>query len=186
MTVNFYWLNSNWRVFLSQNIEEKKAIVAEVSGEVAKAQAMVIAEYRGLGADQFTQLRVKARESGVYFRVIKNTFVRRAVIDTPFSGLAESMVGPLAYGIGSDPVATAKILHEFAKGNDRFVIKAGAMAGVVMSDKDVAALAALPSREELLSKLLGTMQAPIAKFVRTLNEVPSKFVRGLAAVRDKK
>lgn len=171
---------------MSHNLEEKKAIVAEVSDYVAKAQTIVIAEYRGLGVGQFTQLRVKTRESGIYFRVIKNTFVRRAVAGTPFSGLADHMVGPLAYGIGSDPVATAKVLHDFAKTNDRFVIKAGAMAGMVMSGKDVAALAALPSREELLSKLLGTMQAPIAKFVRTLNEVPTKFVRGLAAVRDQK
>ena len=170
---------------MSHNLEGKKAVVADVSNQVAKAQAIIIAEYSGLGVDQFTRLRVKARESGIYFRVIKNTFVRRAVASTPFSGLAESMVGPLAYGIGSDPVATAKVLHEFAKDNDHFVIKAGAMAGIVMSDKDVAALAVLPGREELLSKLLGTMQAPIAKFVRTLNEVPSKFVRGLAAVRDK-
>ncbi len=171
---------------MSHNLEEKKAIVAEVSDQVAKAQAIIIAEYRGLGVDQFTRLRVKTRESGVYFRVIKNTFVRRAVADTPFAGLASQMVGPLAYGIGSDPVTTAKILHEFAKSSDHFVIKAGAMAGTVMSDKDVAALAALPSREELLSKLLGTLQAPVAKFVRTLNEVPSRFVRGLAAVRDQK
>lgn len=170
---------------MSHSLDEKKAIVAEVSIQVEKAQAIVIAEYRGLSAGQFTQLRTKAREAGIYFRVIKNTFVRRAVENTPFSGLAESMVGPLAYGIGDDPVATAKILHEFAKGNEHFTIKAGAMAGVVMSDKDVAALATLPSREELLSKLLGTLQAPVAKFVRTLNEVPSKFVRGLAAVRDK-
>jgi len=160
--------------------------VAEINSQVAKAQAIIIAEYRGLEVDQFTRLRVKARETGIYFRVVKNTFARRAVANTPFSGLAESMVGPLAYGIGGDPVATAKVFHDFAKNNDRFVIKAGAMAGVVMSDKDVATLAALPSREELLSRLLGTMQAPIAKFVRTLNEVPSKFVRGLAAVRDKK
>lgn len=171
---------------MSHNLEEKKAIVSEVSDQIAEAQAIVIAEYRGLGVGQLTQLRVKARESGIYFRIIKNTFVRRAVVDTPFSGLAESMVGPLAYGIGSDPVITAKVLHEFAKDNDRFVIKAGAMAGTVMSGKDVAALAALPSREELLSRLLGTLQAPVAKFIRTLNEVPSKFVRGLAAVRDKK
>ncbi len=171
---------------MSHNLEEKKAIVAEVSDHVAKAQAIVIAEYRGLGVSQFTQLRVKTRESGIYFRVIKNTFVRRAVANTPFAGLADHMVGPLAYGIGSDPVATAKVLHEFAKTNDHFVIKAGAMAGTVMSDKDVAALAALPSREELLSKLLGTLQAPVAKFVRTLNEVPSRFVRGLAAIRDQK
>lgn len=171
---------------MSHNLEEKKAIVAEINSQVAKAQAIIIAEYRGLEVDQFTRLRVKARETGIYFRVVKNTFARRAVANTPFSGLAESMVGPLAYGIGGDPVATAKVFHDFAKNNDRFVIKAGAMAGVVMSDKDVATLAALPSREELLSRLLGTMQAPIAKFVRTLNEVPSKFVRGLAAVRYKK
>ena len=96
------------------------------------------------------------------------------------------MVGPLVYGIGSDPVAAAKVLHEFAKSNDKFVIKAGSMANLVMSTKDIANLATLPSREELLSMLLGTMQAPIVKFVRTLNEVPTKFVRGVAAVRDQK
>lgn len=171
---------------MSQSLEEKKAIVAEVNQQLADAEAVVIADYRGLSVEQFTRLRAKARESGIYLRVIKNTFVRRAVADTHFSQLAEHMVGPLAYGIGQDPVATAKIFHEFSKDHDRFKIKAGAMAGIVMSDKDVAALAALPSREELLAKLLGTMQAPVAKFVRTLNEIPSKFVRGLAAVRDQK
>ena len=96
------------------------------------------------------------------------------------------MSGPLAYGIGTDPVAVAKVLNDFAKGNEKFVIRAGAMPGQVMSAKDVAALAALPSREELLAKLVGTMQAPIAKLVRTLNEVPAKFVRTLAAVKDSK
>jgi large subunit ribosomal protein L10 len=96
------------------------------------------------------------------------------------------MVGPLAYGIGKDPVAAAKVLYEFSKGNDKFVIKGGAMPNLVMSGKEIASLAALPSREELLSKLLGTMQAPIASFVRTLNEVPTRFARGLAAVRDQK
>jgi len=171
---------------LSLNLEEKKTIVAEVGNEINKAQAMVIAEYRGLGVDNFTRLRVKTREAGVYFRVVKNTLVRRAVANTPFSGLADHMVGPLVYGIGSDPVATAKVLHDFAKINEGFVIKAGAMAGVVMSEKDVAALAALPSRDVLLAKLLGTMQAPVAQFVRTLNEIPVRFVRGLAAVRDQK
>ena len=95
------------------------------------------------------------------------------------------MVGPLVFGISTDPVAAAKVLNDFAKGNDKFVIKAGAMPNQVMDANGVKALASMPSREELLSKLLGTMQAPVAKFVRTLNEVPSKFVRGLAAVRDK-
>ncbi|MDH5479522.1 MAG: 50S ribosomal protein L10 [Nitrosomonas sp.] len=171
---------------MSLNLDEKKAIVAEVSAQVADAQSIIVAEYRGMEAGQMTQLRAKTRESGIYFRVIKNSLVRRAVADTPYAGLAEHMVGPLAYGISSDPVAAAKVLHEFSKDNKEFVIKAGAMGESVMSLEDVKALAALPSREELLSKLMGTMQAPIAKFVRTLNEVPTKFVRGLAAVRDSK
>lgn len=171
---------------MSLNREEKKAIVAELSDEVAKAEAIIVAEYRGIEAGQMTQLRVKTRQSGVYFRVVKNSLVRRAVADTPFSGLAEYMVGPLAYGIASDPVAAAKVLHEFSKTNEKFVIKVGGMGDAVLSTNEIAALAALPSREVLLSKLLGTMQAPIAKFVQTLNEVPTRFVRGLASVRDKK
>jgi len=171
---------------LSLNLEQKKAVVAEVAAQVAKAQAIVVAEYRGLEVTDITKLRASARAAGVYFRVVKNSLARRAVADTPFAGLTEQMVGPLAYGISSDPVAVAKVLQEFAKGNDKFVIKGGAMANFVMSKKDVANLAAMPSRDELLAKLLGTMQAPIATFVRTLNEVPTKFVRGLAAVRDQK
>lgn len=170
---------------MSLNLEEKKAVVAEVAAQVAVAQTVVVAEYRGITVENMTQLRVKARQDGVYLRVLKNTLVRRAVADTPFAGIADQLVGPLAYGISKDPVAAAKVMHEFAKTNDKFVIKAGAMPNFVMSAKDVGNLASMPSRDELLSKLLGTMQAPIAQFVRTLNEVPTKFVRGLAAVRDK-
>ena len=172
------------RVTLSLNLEQKQAVVAEVAKEVAGAQAIVMAENRGLPVAAMTQLRAKARASGVYFRVVKNTLVRRAVADTPFARLAEKMVGPLAYGIGTDPVAVAKVLNDFAKGNDKFVITGGAMPGQVMSAKDITALASLPPREELLARLVGTMQAPIAKFVRTMNEVPGKFARTLAAVRD--
>jgi len=171
---------------LGLNLEEKQAVVAEIGAQVAQAQAIVVAEYRGLGVAAMTDLRKKARGSGVYLRVLKNTLARRAVAETPFAGLSDKMVGPLAYGICSDPVKVAKVLHEFAKGNDKFVIKAGALANQVMSAKDVANLASMPSREELLAKLLGTMQAPIATFVRTLNEVPGRFVRTLAAVRDQK
>lgn len=171
---------------MSLNLDEKKAIVAEVSAHIASAQAVIMAEYRGMEVSQMTQLRAKAREAGIYFRVVKNSLVRRAVKDTPYAALADHMVGPLAYGISSDPVAAAKVLHEFSRDNEKFVIKVGAMGEKIMFLEDVRALATLPSREELLSKLLGTMQAPIAKFVRTLNEVPSKFVRGLAAVRDSK
>ena len=168
------------------NLEEKKAVVEEIAAQVALAKGIVLAEYRGLEVGNMTELRRRARGSGVYLRVLKNTLARRAVKDTPFAKLADQMVGPLVYGISSDPVATAKVMNEFAKGNDKFVIKAGAMPNAVISPKEVAALASLPSRDELLAKLLGTMQAPIAQFVRTLNEVPSKFVRALAAVRDAK
>lgn len=171
---------------MSLNLEDKKAVVAEISEKLASAQAVVLAEYRGVTVTDMTALRKKARESGVYLRVLKNTLVRRAVEGTPFAGLADQMVGPLAYGMSTDPVAAAKVLNDFAKANDKFVIKAGAMPNVVMSAQDVAALATMPSREELLAKLMGTMQAPIAQFVRTLNEVPSKFVRTVAALRDER
>jgi large subunit ribosomal protein L10 len=169
---------------LSLNLQQKQAVVAEVAKQIAGAQAIVMAENRGMAVADMIHLRAKARASGVYFRVVKNTLVRRAVADSPFAALAGKMIGPLAYGIGPDPVAVAKVLNDFAKGNDKFVIAGGAMPGQVMSAREIAALASLPSRNELIAKLLGTMQAPIVKFVRTLNEVPSRFVRTLAAVRD--
>jgi len=171
---------------LGLNLEQKQAVVAEVAKEVAGAQAIVMVENRGMKVADMTQLRAKARASGVYFRVVKNTLVRRAVEKTPFATLADKMVGPLAYGIGPDPVAVAKVLNDFAKGHEKFVIAGGAMPGRMMSTKQIAALASLPSRDELIAKLLGTMQAPVTKLVRTLNDVPSKFVRALAAVRDAK
>ncbi len=168
------------------NLEQKQAVVAEVSAQLAKAQAVILAEYRSLPVSEMTALRKKARNAGVYLRVLKNTLVRRAVAETPFKGLLEKMVGPLAYGISSDPVVVAKVLQEFSKDHDKFVIRAGAMPNVMMTAREVAELAKMPGRQELLATLLGTMQAPIAKFVRTLNEVPSKFVRTVAAVRDEK
>ena len=129
---------------------------------------------------------MKARKSGLYLRVLKNTLARRAVKGTPFEKLSEQMAGPLMYGIAQDPVAGAKVLAAFAKDHDKFVIRGGAMPNVLMSVKDIKALATLPGREELLARLVGTMQAPIVKLVRTMNEVPGKFVRTLAAVRDAK
>ena len=168
------------------NLEQKQAVVAEVSAQLARAQAVILAEYRSLRVGQMTDLRRKARTSGVYLRVLKNTLARRAVQGTPFQPLSDQMSGPLIYGIAQDPVAGAKVLADFAKENELFVIKGGAMPNSLMSQKDVKALAALPSRDELLAMLVGTMQAPIAKLVRTMNEVPGKFVRALAAVRDQK
>ena len=171
---------------MSLNLDDKKEVVAEMSARLKKAQTVVLAEYRGLGVEAITALRSQARASGVYLRVVKNTLARRAVQGTAFEKLADQMVGPLAYGISDDPVAAAKVLHAYAKGNEKLVIKGRAMSGQVMSAKEVGQLATMPSREELLAKLLGTMQAPIAKFVQTLNEVPARFVRTLAAVRDQK
>ena len=172
---------------MSLNLEQKQAVVAEVSAEVARAQAIVLAEYRGLPVGNMTELRRRARTSGVYLRVLKNTLARRAVAETPFAGLSEQMIGPLAYGISADPVAVAKVLHEFSRDNaEKFVIRGGAMPNVIMTPAQVADLARMPSRAELLATLLGTMQAPIAKLARTLNEVPGKFVRTVAAVRDQK
>ena len=168
------------------NLEQKQAVVAEVAAQLANAQAVIVAEYRGLDVGRVTQLRARARKSGLYLRVLKNTLARRAVKGTPFEKLSDKMVGPLMYGIAADPVAGAKVIAEFAKENELFVIRGGAMANATMSDKDVKALALLPSREELLARLMGTMQAPVAKLVRTMNEVPGKFVRTLAAYRDSK
>ena len=168
------------------NLEQKQAMVAEVAAKLAAAQAVIVAEYRGLDVGRVTQLRAKARKSGLYLRVLKNTLARRAVQGTPFEKLTDQMVGPLIYSISRDPVSGAKVLSEFARDNEQFVIKAGAMPNAVMSVKDIKALALLPSRNELLARLLGTMQAPMAKLARTLNEVPGKFARTLAAYRDAK
>jgi large subunit ribosomal protein L10 len=168
------------------NRQEKAAKVEEVSALVATAQSIVVAEYRGLDVDSATKLRKQARSQGVQLRVLKNTLARRAVNGTAFAGLSDKLVGPLVYGFSADPVAAAKVLAGFAKDNDKLVVKAGAMPNYVMDDKGVKALATMPSREQLLAKLMATMQAPIGQFVRTLNEVPSRLVRTLAAVRDAK
>lgn len=169
---------------MSQNLEQKKAVVAEVTRQLQGAQAAMLAEYRGLTVAQMTTLRRKAHESKIYLRVVKNTLARRAVEGSPYACLKDQMVGPLAYAISTDPVAVAKLLSEFAKDNEKLKIRAAAMAGKLMTLDQVKALATLPGREQLLAMLLGTMQASIATFVRTLNEVPARFVRTLAAVRD--
>ena len=168
---------------MALNREAKAVVIDDVSAQLAQAQSVILAEYRGLDVANITELRKKARDAGVYLRVLKNTLVRRSVAGTPFEILADKMVGPLIYGISTDPVAAAKVMNDFAKANEVFVIKAGAMPNYLMDAAGVKALASMPSRDELLSKLLGTMQAPVAQFVRTLNEVPSKFVRTVAALK---
>ncbi|WP_174873598.1 50S ribosomal protein L10 [Vogesella oryzae] len=159
---------------MSLNIEDKKAVVAEVSAQLAEAQTLVVAEYRGIEVSSMTKLRAKARENGVYLRVLKNTLVRRAVAGTQFEGLADQMVGPLVYGISVDAVAAAKVLHQFAKEDNKIVIKAGSYNGKVLNAAEVTELASIPSREELLSKLLFVMQAPVSGFARALAALAEK------------
>ena len=159
---------------MSLNIEDKKAVVAEVSAQLVDAQTLVIAEYRGIEVSSMTKLRAKARENGVYLRVLKNTLVRRAVAGTQFEALADQMVGPLVYGVSADPVAAAKVLHQFAKEDNKIVIKAGSYNGKVLNAAEVAELASIPSREELLSKLLFVMQAPVSGFARALGALAAQ------------
>ncbi len=159
---------------LSLNLQEKQAVVAEVSAEVAKAQTIVVAEYRGITVADITKLRAEARKSGVYFHVLKNTLARRAVQGTPFEALGDSMVGPLVYSISADAVAAAKVVHEFAKANDKLVVKAGAYNGKVLDAAGVTALATVPSKEVLLAQLCGLLQSPISGMARVLAAVAEK------------
>ncbi|MBT8114517.1 MAG: 50S ribosomal protein L10 [Arenicella sp.] len=171
---------------MSLNLDQKKQVVEDVSAVVGSSQAAIVAEYRGLTVEQMKVLRREAHDNNVFVRVVKNSLLRRAVEDTDFACLNEHLVGPLAFAASEDPVAVAKVINKYAKEYDALEIKAGSMSGSLLSDGDIKALAQLPSREELLAKLMGTMQAPVSKFVQTLNEVPTKFARGLAAVRDAK
>ena len=156
------------------NLDDKKAVVAEVSAQVANAQTIAVAEYRGIAVGDLTALRAKARESGVYLRVLKNTLVRRAIAGTPFEGLAGDLTGPLIYGISADPVAAAKVLNDFAKGNDKIVLRAGSYAGKTLDKAAVQALASIPSREELLARLVGVMQAPVSGMAGVLAALAKK------------
>jgi large subunit ribosomal protein L10 len=166
---------------VSLNLNDKKAVVAEISAKVASAQTIVVAEYRGIGVGHLTQLRAKARSGGVYLRVLKNTLARRAVEGTAFSGLASEMTGPLIYAISEDAVAAAKVCSTFAKTNDKLVIKAGNFAGKQLDKAAVLALAAIPSREVLLAQVVGMMQAPVAGMARVLAAVAAKKEENAAA-----
>jgi large subunit ribosomal protein L10 len=159
---------------LSLNRNEKAAVVAEVTAQAAKSQTLAMAEYRGLTVEHLNVLRRQARASGVYLHVLKNSLARRAVAGTPFEVAAESMSGPLIYGFSEDAVAAAKVIADFAKSNDKLVVKAGAYAGKVLDANGVKALAAIPSKEVLLAQLLGLMQSPVSRFARAVAAVAEK------------
>ena len=163
------------------NVEDKKAIVADVGAQLAAAQTVVLAEYRGIPVEQLTKLRASARDQGVYLRVLKNTLARRAAQGTQFEPLADSMVGPLIYGISADPIASARVLQNFAKTQEQLVIKAGLYNGKLLDVAGVKALATIPSRDELLSQLLGVMLAPVSAMARVLGAVAAQKAAGAPA-----
>jgi large subunit ribosomal protein L10 len=167
-----------WRLILSLNLNDKKAVVAEISAKVASAQTIVVAEYRGIQVGHLTQLRAKARDQGVYLRVLKNTLARRAVEGTAFASLASEMTGPLIYSISDDAVAAAKVISDFSKTNDKLVVKAGNYAGKSLDKAAVTALANIPSREVLLAQVLGMMLVPVASFTRGLAALAAKKGEG--------
>src|SRR6201996_2834604 len=179
------WLEGDLGMAL--NLEDKKTLVAEVAEVAAKAQSVVAAEYRGLTVGQMTDLRSKARTQGVYMRVVKNTLARKALAGTSFESVGPKLKGPLVLAFSKDdPGAAARVVKDFAKANDKLVATLVSLGGRILPPKDLDAVASLPTREQALSMLLGTLKAPVQKFVSTLAAAPSKLVRTVAAVRDQK
>ena len=166
---------------MSLNRNEKAAVIADVAAQVARSQTLALAEYRGLTVADLNKLRVEARAKGVYLHVLKNTLARRAVAGSPFEVVTESMAGPLIYGFSEDAVAAAKVIADFAKGNDKLVIKAGAFAGKALDAAGVKALAAIPSKEVLLTQVAGLLQSPIARFARAMAAVAEQKGGGAVA-----
>ena len=166
---------------MSLNKSEKRVVVTDVAAQAARSQTLALAEYRGLTVAHLDVLRRQARDKGVYLHVLKNTLARRAVAGTPFECASESMVGPLIYGFSEDAVAAAKVISDFARGNDKLVVKAGAYAGKVLDANGVKALAAIPSKEVLLSQLLGLMKSPITRLAGVLAALAEKRGEGAPA-----
>jgi large subunit ribosomal protein L10 len=156
---------------LSLNRNEKQTVVTDVAAQAARSQTLALAEYRGLTVAHLDALRRQARDKGVYLHVLKNTLARRAVAGTSFEVASESMVGPLIYGFSEDAVAAAKVIADFAKGNDKLIVKAGAIGGKILDADGVKALAAVPSKEVLLTQIAGLLQSPIARFARVVGAV---------------
>ena len=159
---------------MSLNRNEKAAVVTDVSAQAARSQTLALAEYRGLTVESLNKLRVDARSKGVYLHVLKNTLARRAVAGTPFEVASGAMVGPLIYGFSQDPVAAAKVISDFAKTNDKLVIKGGAYAGKVLNADGVKALASIPSREVLISQVAGLLKSPIQRMAGVLAALAEK------------
>ena len=172
---------------MALNLEGKKAVVAEVAEIASSAYSAVAAEYHGLSVSEMTALRVEARKQNVYVRVVRNTLAKRAVEGTDFACMQDGMTGPLVYGFSQeDPGAVARVMGDFAKDNDKLDIKMVSLGGKLLPAEDISKLAKMPTKDQAIGILMGTMKAPIEKFVRTLVAPTSKMVRTLAAVRDAK
>jgi large subunit ribosomal protein L10 len=166
---------------LSLNRNEKAAVIEGVSAQAAKSQTLAMAEYRGLTVENLNKLRVDARSKGVYLHVLKNTLARRAVAGTPFEAASDAMVGPLIYGFSEDAVAAAKVIADFAKGNDKLVVKGGAYAGKALDAEGIKALAAIPSREVLIAQVAGLLKSPIQRMAGVLAALAEKKGGGAEA-----
>ena len=172
---------------MALNLEDKKSIVAEVSAIAADAHSAIAAEYRGLSVVEMTELRAKARNEGVYLRVVKNSLTKRAVEGTEFACMQDSLVGPLLMAFSQeDPGAAARLVSGFSKDHDKLIARVIAIGGEVLPIEDLERLSKLPNREQAIAMLMAVMKAPVEKFVRTLNEPHAKLVRTVAAVRDQK
>jgi large subunit ribosomal protein L10 len=166
---------------LSLNRNEKAAVVTDVAAQVARSQTLALAEYRGLTVEHLNALRKQARAQGVYLHVLKNTLARRAVAGTPFEVASEAMAGPLIYGFSEDAVAAAKVIADFAKTNDKLVVKAGAYAGKALDANGVKALASIPSKEVLLAQLAGLLKSPVQRMAGVLAALAEKRGEGAPA-----
>lgn len=171
---------------MSLSLDQKKAVISEVAEAIASARAGVLAEYRGLNVQQLTSLRKEARNAGVWIKVVKNNLARLVIKNSDFECLTEHFAGPVIFSASEDPVAVARVMATFAKDNENLKITVGAMNGGLMDQAMIQHLSILPGRDELIAKLMGTIQAPVQKFVSTLNEVPGKAVRTLSAIAEAK
>ncbi|MDX1334179.1 MAG: 50S ribosomal protein L10 [Gammaproteobacteria bacterium] len=172
---------------MALSLADKKQVVSEVATVAQSAHSAVAAEYRGLTVEEMTALRVKAREGGVYLRVVKNTLARRAFEGTEFECMNDQLVGPLVLALSQeDPGSAARVVKDFAKEHEKLVVKVLAVGGEALAASEIDRLASLPTRDQAISMLMAVMKAPLDKFARTVNEVPGKLVRTVAAVRDAK
>lgn len=172
---------------MALSLSEKQAIVAEVAVVAKEAHSVVVAEYAGLESNDMNELRAKARAGGVYIRVVKNSLAKRAIEGTDYECLSETLVGPMILAFSQeDPGCAARVLKDYAKENDKLVVKALSVSGQLLAASELDRLASLPTKDQAISMLMSVMQAPVTKLARTLNEVPGKLVRTVAAVKDAK